>query len=721
MRNPIKAFVGMLRSVTGLERWTSARNIDLLAGSMGASSVFDSVWAIGGVETNAQAMSSLKILFKDSAGKIIERPSIEQRQWMSVFANPDPMLCGRQLWEFSSMAYDIEGEVIWVLMDAMGSPIRNPLDVPERIMPYGPSRVKPTFRNGTNVVTGWTLSNEGGFQQQLELFQVVRFWKTNPATLRRGLSLMDKIGSTISLDRGAKQVNRGFFARGARLGGVLQMTGTRLEDEKAKDWARSFSASYGSSENSHKIPLLPKDMTFTPSDGSKDMDFEKLYGVNRDEFFGGTRTPKHMMGVNDDINYATAEVLDRSFWLNVIKPKTSVFADVVNTKMLLGSGMVMEFDYSKIPVLQIDAVKSQDTKAKLATRLYNLGWAVNDINRSLEMGMPEITDKWANTSHDPQLATGGKQITVDAPNEKAIDTPWQRMQKSLVSANFAGTEKTKAEPKTEAEILAAALDGDESAGEQYAQIVEDATFGPLVAPMTKVVESYFNRLRKSQETRLTAFLSGGDYRGKVNADDPGERELTEENIESVLFNEGKWNSILVLDTAPYHLRAYIAGLDRVTEELGGKLQTFQRVDSAAVAAAEKIGSKITAINDRLRENIKNALLNDIRSGASHADMVESVANQFDSALSRSVTIARTESASAASAARWDVLSVEVEEKQWVSAQDGNVRSSHRKYARMGSKPMDYEYAEGLKHPLDWNCTEAGEVVNCRCTLVVGKK
>jgi len=288
MRSPLE----FVKSILGLDRWARAYSNGGSFG-VGEGNVFDSVWAIGGVEVTAQALASLPLKFVDTqTGVEILRPTLEQKQLMRLMYNPDPMISTVQLFEMTSMIYYIEGICYWVLMDSEGRPIQSALQTPERIVAYGPKKIKPRTRvDNSDMVVGWELQ-ESGYTRQLQMFQVVRFWKTNPASYLNGLKLSDKIGDTLALDRGAKTVNRGFFKRGARPSGVLQANKDMTRDD-LRDFGQLFSESFGSAENSNKIPILPKHMSYTPHGDAKDMDFKNLYGVNRDEIFGGTRAPKH--------------------------------------------------------------------------------------------------------------------------------------------------------------------------------------------------------------------------------------------------------------------------------------------------------------------------------------------------------------------------------------------------------------------------------------------
>lgn len=65
----------------------------------------------------------------------------------------------------------------------------------------------------------------------------------------------------------------------------------------------------------------------------------------------------------------------------------------------------------------------------------------------------------------------------------------------------------------------------------------------------------------------------------------------------------------------------------------------------------------------------------------------------------------------------------VELNDWISAGDDRVRTTHQTYAGAGSRPNGFNWAElvggsyTLRYPADPDCSELGEVINCRCFLV----
>jgi SPP1 gp7 family putative phage head morphogenesis protein len=85
-------------------------------------------------------------------------------------------------------------------------------------------------------------------------------------------------------------------------------------------------------------------------------------------------------------------------------------------------------------------------------------------------------------------------------------------------------------------------------------------------------------------------------------------------------------------------------------------------------------------------------------------------------MSSSRTIARTEMGSVSSKARFDAFRTEgIEKHQWITFRDDRTRESHRAVDRQ-VVDIGVPFANGLRYPRDAGGS-AGEVINCRCTVV----
>lgn len=715
--NFIKAIGNKARAILGINpTWNTINPV--VFGTGPKATAYDSVWTIGGIRSKAEAIAQLPMKFYDFMDRELERLDSTQKQIVNLLNNPSMLFVGCQLWELTAMHYEIDGSAFWVLIDGFGNPIQNPTDMPEGIMVYGKDNIIPRRSESGNRIVGWNL-RDGAYIRALSQFQLIRFWKANPKSYLEGMKITDMVGNTLQLDSGAKKTNSNFFKNGARPSGIIQAKSERIQTKELRAYARDFSNDFTSPENAGKIPALPATIDFKQDQSVRDMDFQKLHESNRSEFFGATRVPKFHMGVTDDVNYATAEILDTAYWVGVIQPITKMFEDVVNGSLLLGTGMRMKFSYENVAALRLSHLrvkesenKVEEQKWRIANRMWRMGYAVNAINEYLELGAPVIKDSWANESHDPKELGTANQPTANETNKTLGGfgkSPFDDMANNLKQV-FSLVQRGQKEKS----IIEAIKENDFEAMDAFCRSVEAESIGPLIPQFEKVMKSYFTRLQSSQIKRIESFLAGDKFQDKAE----GERELTEQNVNEVLFSKDKWDAILITDTQALHYKAYQNSIEVVREELGG-FQLFQPTDSLVAEEARKLTLKVVGINDRLRNSIREAIVGQIEVGSTHAGITEAVSKVFEDRISRVVTTARTETGIAMNTARYNAISVERPSKQWVSANDSGVRESHRLYASIGSKPMDYQYNKGLSHPQDIRAS-ADEVINCRCVLVAGE-
>lgn len=172
-------------------------------------------------------------------------------------------------------------------------------------------------------------------------------------------------------------------------------------------------------------------------------------------------------------------------------------------------------------------------------------------------------------------------------------------------------------------------------------------------------------------------------------------------------------------------------------DLGYDLQTqviFDKPSRDALVAAKQTDAKgrAAALEARGIETFENVsktttdrvmkiVQAGIASGASVDDVATSIMDSSEMfEPSRAMTIARTETLTAVSLGQSSMMQLAAKaipdlQKAWVTAQDEDVRDSHK--AINGEiKKWDEPFSNGLMYPRDPD-GEAGDSVNCRCTLV----
>lgn len=126
---------------------------------------------------------------------------------------------------------------------------------------------------------------------------------------------------------------------------------------------------------------------------------------------------------------------------------------------------------------------------------------------------------------------------------------------------------------------------------------------------------------------------------------------------------------------------------------------------------------------QIKQQLTRQLIGGIMQGESIPQIAKRIRSTFESNLSRSVTIARTETTRVENSARQDVAETASKsglpmKKKWISTSDERTRPEH---VAANGQVVDYDKpfivgGEELMYPGDENGS-AGNVINCRCTVV----
>lgn len=123
------------------------------------------------------------------------------------------------------------------------------------------------------------------------------------------------------------------------------------------------------------------------------------------------------------------------------------------------------------------------------------------------------------------------------------------------------------------------------------------------------------------------------------------------------------------------------------------------------------------IGDTLKEAVRDTLIEAYEKGENLSDTITRVKSTFRGTVStaRSRVIARTETGITSSQAQIESYkTVGVNQVEWLSANDSNVRPSHQIDGEV--QPVGSVFSNGLRRPLDDQGSPAN-VINCRCSLL----
>jgi uncharacterized protein with gpF-like domain len=203
-------------------------------------------------------------------------------------------------------------------------------------------------------------------------------------------------------------------------------------------------------------------------------------------------------------------------------------------------------------------------------------------------------------------------------------------------------------------------------------------------------------------------------------------KLSDDELKVLAINWQEQDSKLQKAMKPITLEGIRVGVAIAEATLGKKKSVDDAFDHQISSYLQIRMDKLAGINNtiktRLENKLRDALTEQIAQGASlemQVDaMKEAVRSFFNLSASRARLIARTESGGSVNGGSFLYYDSEgVEKKRWVTAHDELVRDSHRECEAEGAISMQNSFSNGLMYPQDMSNGDAGEVCNCRCSLL----
>jgi HK97 family phage portal protein len=628
------------------------------------------VWVYACVNAIAQSISSVPLLFKTGTRK--DSQVVESHPLIDLFENPNPMMSGSQLLEATLIYLGLTGEAFYILER------QNEREIPKELWVVDPGRLKEVLDEKSGLVSGWIYS-KGARQIPLQPHEVVFFRYFNPYNDYRGLAPLQAARSGIEQDFWAGQYNAAFFKNSAQPGGVLETSGN-LTDEEYQRLLAQWQDRHGGAPKAHTIALLEGGLSYKQTGLSqKDMDFLEQRKWNREEIMAAFKVPKPELGLYEDVTYATSKTQRKLFWENTLLPKMTLIEFVLWSQMLrhIESGRIWaEFDYASINALQED----RDELVGSAQKLWSMGVPLNTINEYLGLGLPTV--EGGDVGYLPfNLAPVGQE--KPSPQKAA---PYPLLSPPGTAAII---------PQPAVPILPSRELNEEAYWKAFLAI-----HTPLEKMVQSKVSRYFYEQRKRQLRKLEEAL------GKAVT-----RELA---VEALLLDSDQENAVLRKMIWPLYLEIGQQAGESLLAELGADPGIFTLVDTPAMAALKKKLIKVEGINDTVRAQLQDTLIEGMGKMESTAELMDRVKQVYNFAQSRSLTIARTETGQVMGIARDAAMDqMKVEKIQWVTAGDEQVRDTHTLNASLGPIKRGELFPNGCLYPCDDN-GPPDEIINCRC-------
>lgn len=660
-----------------------------------------SVWVYSCLNKIVQGVLSVPFQVLDKSGK---EPIEDDFHKLLHNANPVQNDIDK-LWSAHTMYMGLRGECIW-LLDPVDDGTANinprPLrqgELPQEIWIIDPNRFEAiTYSPSNPVIKEWHMRYSGGVLV-IPPENIVQFKTFNPDSLHRGLSPLRVLARSLIADEKAISYNTDLLDNNAEPRGVIMMDDD-LPQAEADALIKRWEDKHDRSGKRKRVGILTGGARYQSFALSpEDMQFIALRTFTIDEVCAVYSVPKtKALGFFEGSTFSNMDAADEAFWTECMLSKLMSWPNTINGRF----GVTTRFDLSNVDALIRILIK----KASGAKTLLGLGYTINQVNDRLNLGMPEV--------------------------------PWGDIPLSLIGSISGDSSSDPAADNTDSSKYISA--------KQLVQLINTdcrAKSGPFVRTpksdrrvknlhLSKANELYITRNIEEQER---AFL--GVYRHYVDDlwreqleridDASGKRARSKTlDVDSVLVPENKWRELLANKTSAVRIRTVEDSLQLIAEELGSEILSLSDPRVVAILKAKEI--KVKAITNTLRSRIRFVISNGVKDSKS----VEQIKSDLRAlkgfekvSPSRALTIARTETAQAASGARYSAMKAEgVISKEWSTAADEVVRSDHNLFEALGAKLERFDYltaatlTEGgsqLFYPSDM-LGPPSQIINCRCSI-----
>ena len=472
-------------------------------------------WVYAATNTIARNISGVPFVFQTSGGVAKNRHGFAE-----LFEKPNRWMGFGQFIESMVSWLTLHGEVFVILRR------KSENEVPKEMWPDDPSAWEPVINKETKRLIGWEKALENGKKVPFRLHEVIhiKFW--NPLDPWRGLSPISAARQGITQDLLANQFNNSFYRNSGAPGGVVEIDET-LTDRQFQRLVQQYDDKHGGPGNAHKLLLLEGGAKWKQTSFSqKDMEFLDQKKWNRDETLAVFNVPKGEVGIlADGANLAVVKVQAREFWLKNLMPKMKLIEWGLWSQLFsrINGGRVWgEFDHSGIEALWDEFHE----KVLSGRSLWEMGYTVNQINKRLNLGLPE--NSWQNVGYIPVNVTP---LAVDVDGTP-IPPDNRPPSKDPLSGTGTGTD-TKPQRGTPAKPLPPPA----GVAQSEAKVLHLENTRNLNNLEIKTIQTFFYRQRVRQ---LKAFAHS--RANLLNLDDENER------LAELLENKGDISDLISMNT-----------------------------------------------------------------------------------------------------------------------------------------------------------------------------
>jgi HK97 family phage portal protein len=625
---------------------------------------------------------------------------IQEHPLLDLLETPNPFMDGADLIESTFSYRELTGNAYWLLDSFVAGK-------PTEIFSLNPAKIiiKPSK---TDFIDRYVYHVGQGKSIELDPAFILHFKYFNPNDIFYGLGPLSAGRLSSDSQKFGDQYNLNFFKNSAEPGGVFE-TDKSVNNGQIDRIRASWDSRLRGVAQSHRPIILEGGLKWKPTEISKrDMQFIESKKMTREDILGVFGVPPALVGVFEFANYANSREQRKIFWIDTMIPKMLKIESVINSFLVkpFDKNLVIKFDFDEVEILKENA----ETAANVDEILTRSGIVtINEVRKRRREEPVEWGDVWNAPlnlfpiTDKPTQSTGNAGTSDDdkqAPTEEVL---LDNISKGI-------------------EVLKNDVAADESEHEKERKINDKLWYRYKLT-----TESWERRLKPILRSEFTK-----QERTIIrNLRDHGLKELAVKYMSAKKENR-KQKLDLILPNKREIDKAMKKAMDPVIEAslVDEAKQQIDLLDLGIIFDVknplvveflnDEMLKKIRDINATTLDALRKELRAAIEAGESIRQAEKRIEQVFDIARGyRTERIARTSIISASNKGAIESYrqSGVVDKKKWISSRDNLVRVEPFNHLIDGEAAIkiDETFSNGLQFPGDPS-GEAGNVINCRCTL-----
>jgi HK97 family phage portal protein len=356
---------------------------------------------------NATARLPLKVYRRREAGRDDARDSAYGQLLASPSSQMDPFL----FWLWTRSTIDIHGEAFWgKIRDGGGRPVE--------LVPFHPRYIFDDLRNGQ--VT-WRYESSDIRIDNIARRDLVHFRTFNPDSLRRGLSPLEPLRSTLENEDGARRANSSMWKRGARPSLILEHPAS-LSEPAIKRLSTQMAELHGGADNWGKALIVEEAMKANVIPlNVEDLQYVESRKLNREEVCAAYDVPPPVVHILDRATFSNITEQMRSMYRDTMAPKLGLLESTLEFELRdgrFGDDAEPDFGADVYAEFLMDGVLRGDFEKRTAAyqQAIQSGWMTRAEVRELE-NLPYIDGT------DVLVANAALQPLLDEGANDALELP----------------------------------------------------------------------------------------------------------------------------------------------------------------------------------------------------------------------------------------------------------------------------------------------------------